>query len=132
MKRVLIVDDQADLRRLVRWSLEMLEDGVELHEANGSAAALRMAESIKPDLVLLDVMMPGPMNGLEVCRQLRAMPDLSHTKIVLVSARGQINDVREGVAAGANSYIVKPFSPQKLLDTVESMFTKADSSKEPS
>lgn len=121
MKRVLIVDDQADLRRLVRWSLEMLDVPVELQECSDAAEALQIARSIKPDVVLLDVMMPGPLDGLAVCREIRADDALKGTRVVLVSARGQASDVRSGVDAGADAYIVKPFSPQRLLETVEKL-----------
>jgi len=121
MKRVLIVDDQADLRRLVRWSLEALEAPVELHESTGAAAALEAAATLKPELVLLDVMMPGPIDGLEACRRIRVMPALGACRVLLLSARGQAADVRAGMDAGAHAYIVKPFSPQRLLDTVEKL-----------
>jgi len=127
MKRLLIVDDQADLRRLMRWSLEVLETPVELHEAAGSEAGLAMAMSLRPDLVLLDVMLPGGIDGLEVCRRIRAEESLQATRVVLVSAKGQACDVRAGLDAGAHAYIVKPFSPQRLLETVEKLLQSAPS-----
>ncbi|MEK8032739.1 response regulator [Ideonella sp. DXS29W] len=123
MKRVLIVDDQADLRRLVRWSLEMLDVPAEAHEASDATVALQLVQTLKPDIVLLDVMMPGPIDGLEVCRQIRANSMLASTRVVLVSARGQATDVRTGIEAGAHAYIVKPFSPQRLLETVERLLS---------
>lgn len=123
MKHVLVVDDHADLRQLVRWSLEDLEQPVELHEATNGAAGLQIACAVRPDLALLDVMMPEEPNGLEVCRRIRATPALAQTRIVLLSARGQASDVQAGLAAGANAYIVKPFSPQQLLDTVDQFLT---------
>ena len=119
MKQVLIVDDQADLRKLLRWSLDEFEDRLELHEASNGAAALEKAVEVKPDLVLLDVMMPGELNGLQVCRRLRDMPLLERTRIVLLSARAQATDIQEGMAAGADAYMVKPFSPQRLIETVQ-------------
>lgn len=119
MKQVLIVDDQADLRKLLRWSLDEFEDRLELHEASNGAAALEKAVSVKPDLVLLDVMMPGELNGLQVCRRLRDMPSLERTRVVLLSARAQATDIQEGMAAGADAYMVKPFSPQRLIETVQ-------------
>lgn len=121
MNRVLIVDDQADLRRLVRWSLEVLEGPVELHDAAGAAAALDMALALRPTLVLLDVMMPGPMDGLALCRRIRATQCLSATRVILISARGQDTDIQAGLEAGAEAYIVKPFSPQRLLETVDKL-----------
>jgi two-component system phosphate regulon response regulator PhoB len=119
MKRVLIVDDQADLRRLVRWSLEGLDVPVDIHEATGAASGLQAAASLQPALVILDVMMPGPMDGLEACRRIRATPSLASARVILLSARGQEADVRAGTEAGAHAYIVKPFSPQRLLEAVE-------------
>ena len=70
MKKILIVDDHADIRRLIRLTLEFAE--YEIREAQDGEIALRMAQEVAPDLVLLDVMMPGPIDGLEVCRRLRA------------------------------------------------------------
>jgi DNA-binding response OmpR family regulator len=117
VKTVLIIDDHADLRRLVSWSLEMLEDEITLLEAKDGTTGLALAHRVRPDLVLLDVMMPGELNGLEVCRRIRADTELSATRVVLLSARGQASDVKAGLEAGAHSYMVKPFSPQRLLDT---------------
>lgn len=121
MKKVLIVDDQADLRSLVRISLELLDPPVQTHEATEGESALRLAKELSVDLVLLDVMMPGTLSGLDVCRHMRAMPELAHTRVVLLSARGQATDVRAGIAAGAHAYIVKPFSPERLLETAEKL-----------
>jgi CheY-like chemotaxis protein len=121
MNKILVIDDQADLRRLVRWALEMLKDPIELHEGSSGAKALELANQLKPRLILLDVMMPGGIDGLEVCRQIKATPELAHTKIVLLSARGQTQDVKTGLDAGADAYMVKPFSPQRLLDAVEQL-----------
>ena len=119
MKKVLIVEDHADVRVLVRMTLE-LED-YELHEASDGRAGLEMARSLKPALVLLDVMMPG-LDGLSVCRAIRADASLRHTRVMLLSARGQAEDQRAGLAAGADRYLVKPFSPMSLLDVVSAIF----------
>jgi two-component system phosphate regulon response regulator PhoB len=123
MKQVLVVDDQADLRRLVRWSLEMLEIPFTLHEANNGEAGLRMASVVAPDLMLLDVMMPGDLSGLDVCRQMRQDTRLAQTKIVLLSARGQSTDVQAGLDAGADAYVVKPFRPLQLVEAVEKLIS---------
>lgn len=121
MKKVLIIDDHADLRRLVRWSLELLEHEVELHEAHQGTTGLQKARELRPDLVLMDVMMPGELNGLQACERIRQDPLLARTRVVLLSARGQATDVQAGLAAGADAYIVKPFSPQRLLETAEQL-----------
>jgi CheY-like chemotaxis protein len=116
MKRILIVDDQPDIRELVRMTLEI--DGHEVHEAEDGASALQAARRLAPELVLLDVMMPGGMDGLAVCRALRSDPSRRRTRIVMLSARGQKSDIEAGRAAGADAYLAKPFSPRQVLDVV--------------
>jgi len=123
MKKVLIVDDQADIRRLVRWSLEIVD--VEVHEATDGLDALRCCAELKPDLMLVDVMMPGDIDGLEVCRRVKASNEMRGTRVVLLSARGQVTDIEAGVAAGADAYMVKPFSPQRLVETAEKLLSAA-------
>ena len=113
MKRVLIVEDQADIRKLIRMTLEF--EDYEIHEASDGAAGLRIARDIKPDLMLLDVMMPGGIDGLEVCRRIRANPRHRRTKILMLSAR----DREVGREVGADEYLVKPFSPLQLIETIE-------------
>lgn len=114
---LLIVDDHGEIRRLVRLTFD--PDRHEIHEAADGAEALALARRVRPRVVLLDVMMPGPLDGLEVCRGLKAEPDLSGLRVVLLSARGQRHDIDAGLAAGADGYFVKPFSPIALLDHVE-------------
>lgn len=116
MKRILIVDDQPDLRELVRMTLEI--DGHEVHEAEDGPSALQAVRRLAPELVMLDVMMPGGMDGLAVCRALRADPTRRRTRVVMLSARGQKVDIEAGRAAGADAYLAKPFSPRQLLDVV--------------
>jgi len=113
----LVVDDHADIRKLIRLTLEF--EDVEIHEAPDAATAVATAQALRPDLVLLDVMMPGAFDGLEACRRLRADPALAHTRILLLSARGQRSDIEAGLAAGADAYLLKPFSPLALLETVQ-------------
>ena len=117
MKRVLIVEDQADIRKLIRMTLEF--EAYEIHEAPDGPTGLRLAHSLRPDLMLLDVMMPGALDGLQVCRHIKSDPDLAHIKIVLLTARGQARDREAGNLAGAEDYRVKPFSPLHLIDTIE-------------
>ena len=117
MKRVLIVDDQPDIRKLIRMTLEF--ENYEIHEASDGASGLRLAGGVLPDLILLDVMMPGEIDGLQVCRAVRANPALSGTRVVLLTARGQARDHEAGRLAGADEYLVKPFSPLQLIETIE-------------
>lgn len=117
MHRVLIVEDQTDIRKLIRLTLEF--EDFEIHEASDGASGLSMARAIKPDILLLDVMMPGEMDGLQVCRHIKQEPTTRHMKVVLLTARGQARDREAGQQAGADEYLVKPFSPLQLIETIE-------------
>ena len=123
MKRILIVEDQADIRKLIRMTLEV--ESYEIHEAGDGAFGLRMASAVRPDLVLLDVMMPGEMDGLQVCQAIKSNPALASVKVVLLTARGQAVDREAGKQAGADEYLVKPFSPLQLIDTIERLMAVA-------
>ena len=124
MKKILIVDDHADIRRLIRMTLEF--EDYEISEAHDGETALCMAGRMQPDLVLLDVMMPGPGHGLEVCRRLRAdFPGEHPLRVIMLSARGQAVDREAGLAAGADTYLVKPFSPLQLIDCIAALWAPA-------
>lgn len=123
MKRVLIVEDQADIRKLIRMTLEF--EPYEIHEAANGTEGLQLAVSVQPDLILLDVMMPGELDGLQVCARVRAMPALQGTRVVLLTARGQTQDRDAGQEAGADEYLIKPFSPLQLIETIERLMPSA-------
>ncbi len=115
-KRVLVVDDDRVIQQLLEVNLELEGYEVVATAADGKEALEKIAE-LKPDLVILDIMMPK-MDGLEVCRRLRADPDLSEIPVILLSARAQDMDIREGLEIGASAYLTKPFDPVELLDVV--------------
>lgn len=117
MTRIVVVEDQADIRRLIRWSLE--EGDYQIFEAANGRLGLDAVRALRPDLLLLDVMMPGELDGYQVCRMLRAEADFARLPIVMLTARAQESDRRAGEQAGADDYLVKPFSPMVLADTVE-------------
>jgi two-component system, OmpR family, phosphate regulon response regulator PhoB len=117
--KILIVDDQADLRKLIRLTLQPAN--FQVSEAITGQEALERAAEIVPDLVLLDVMMPGDLNGYGVCRALKARPQFARTKVILLTARGQEADLELGRVAGADDYLVKPFSPTQLLNLVHTL-----------
>ena len=123
MQRVLIVEAQPDIRKLIRMTLEF--EAYEIAEAPDGAQGLRMAQEIQPDLMLLDVMMPGELDGLQVCQRIKADPALAHIKVVLLTARGQASDLDAGQTVGADEYLVKPFSPLQLVDTIERLMPPA-------
>lgn len=117
MRRVLIVDDQADIRRLIRWTLEE-EPCLETKEVSNGAAALETASRWRPHLVILDVMFPGELTGLDVCAQLKQGPRSISTKVLLISALAGSQDINAGDAAGADVYMPKPFKPTELIRQV--------------
>ncbi len=114
--RVLITDDHADIRKLVRMTLDTAD--VEVYEADNAASALDLIYRIRPTVVLMDIMMPGEMDGLDACRQIKADADLARTIVIMLTARGQQADLDAGKTAGADAYLVKPFSPLELLGMV--------------
>lgn len=117
-KKIVIVDDQPHLRLLIAQCLEELEDeGVALLLAADGEAGLALIRQERPDLVLLDVMMPK-LNGFEVCEQLRADPSTAGAHVILLTAKGQEGDHLRGREVGANAYVTKPFNPDELLERV--------------
>ncbi len=116
-KIILIVDDQGELRKLVRMTLEFGD--YELHEAENGQRALELSKVIQPDLVILDVIMPGDINGYQVCEKLKQGQNEKVPYVLLLTARGQKSDVEEGERVGADNYLVKPFSPLELIDNVK-------------
>lgn len=124
MKRnALIVDDQPDIRKLILMTME--SEDFTLHETDNGVDALRLAQNLRPAVVLLDVMMPGGLDGYQVCEKIKSDEVLkSATKVILLTARGQRTDVERGQAAGCDAYLVKPFSPIELLDTVDRLVAR--------
>ncbi len=121
--KVLITDDQADIRKLVRMTLDIGD--VEVYEADSGLSALELIERVHPPIVLMDVMMPGDFDGIETCRRIKNNPASAGTIVILLTARGQQSDLDAGMAAGADAYLVKPFSPLELLGLV-SKYSKAN------
>jgi DNA-binding response OmpR family regulator len=111
---VLVVDDDAVLRRVVRAVLEA--DGFKVIEAHDGQQGLEMAAAEQPSVVILDVMMPG-LDGVEVCRRL----DHKATKVLMLTALGDVTTEVASLEAGARGYLTKPFSSMELLDRVEEL-----------
>ena len=114
-KTILVVDDQDELRLLISLSLQSLGRIVEASNAV-QARALLAAE--RPDIVMLDIWLGNGESGLDVCAAIKHDPATSATRVVLLSACGQQSDIAAGMEAGADLYIVKPFSPLELMDAV--------------
>ena len=115
IQKILAVDDNPSIRRLIRLTLE---GPYEIIEAEDGMTAMAMVREHKPDLVILDIMMPGALDGLQVLEAIKSDPELRQVLVVMVTARGQANDYDIGMQKGADAYIVKPFSPLQLMDWV--------------
>lgn len=120
MKKILIVDDQPEIRELVDVTLR-IGDYTILQAVSGDQA-LAVARAEHPDLILLDVMMPNSsIDGFEVCRQLKSDPLTQNINIVMLTARGQEADQELGQQVGADDYFTKPFSPLQLMKKIEEL-----------
>lgn len=115
MPRVLVVDDEAVIRQLIAINLEL--EGFEVHQAVDGLDALARAGELDPDVVTLDVMMPG-LDGWATARRLRADPATRRARIVLISARTRPADVERAREAGADAYVTKPFDPDDVVEAV--------------
>lgn len=118
-RTILIADDHADLRKLIRMTL--LGGPFTVLEAEDGVQALADARARRPDLIILDVMMPGELDGYQVCAAAKADPALRDVPVILVTARAQRADLQAGQEAGADAYLIKPFSPMELLERVTAM-----------
>jgi DNA-binding response OmpR family regulator len=120
-KKILIVDDEPHIRALLEQTLEDLEDeGVELLTAGDGLEAWTAAQQERPDLIILDVMMPR-MSGYEVCERIKSEPTLSDVYIIMLTAKGQAVDRQRGEQVGANEYVTKPFDPDYLIERAETL-----------
>ncbi|MCB5189961.1 response regulator [Methylobacillus arboreus] len=127
MYKVLIIEDQEDVRKLIHISLG--DDQYSIYEANNGDSGLALAEQLKPDLILMDIMMPGIMNGYQICDKLKGEEDFKNTKIIFLTARAQEQDLLNGYRSGCDDYLVKPFSPIRLAEIVESLLFGGDSQR---
>lgn len=121
MAKVLLVDDHSDIRRLVRITLGK---AFEVLEAEDGATALEIVRRQKPDLVVLDVMMPGTLDGLQVLDAIKADVNLTTTRVIMVTARGQAQDYEYGMQHGADAYFIKPFSPLQLVASIKEILAR--------
>ena len=127
-RRVLIVDDEPN----IVTSLEFLMrgDDYEVRVARNGEEALQLAESFRPDIVVLDVMMPQ-RSGFEVCQKIRENPVLGDVKIVMLTAKGRDVEKEKGLDLGANAYVTKPFSTKELMNTVRGLLPRSERADSP-
>ena len=124
MTSVLVVDDDPDVCDLVTYKLE--QSGFEVRRASDGDAALREVARQVPDLVLLDIMMPG-ISGLEVLERWRSDVATAAIPVVMLTAKAQENDVERGFELGADDYVIKPFSPRELVRRVTAVLSRRQS-----
>jgi DNA-binding response OmpR family regulator len=122
MKKILIVEDHPEIRNLMRLTLK--EGDFEVHDADDAASGWDAVLRLQPEIVLLDIMMPGEMDGLQLCRRIKDDDRTRATQVVLVSARGHRNDIAIGLDAGADDYLLKPFNPFRLLEVIALLTAK--------
>ena len=115
---ILIVEDDPTI--IISLEFLMKQKGYTVYTATDGTEALNLATQHQPDLMLMDVMLPAP-TGLEVCKKLKKQEQFKNLKIILLTAKGRIQDKQDGLAAGADAYVTKPFSTQKLLLAVENL-----------
>ncbi len=120
-ERILVVDDEEDILELIRYSLD--REGYDVVTATSGEKALEATQTQLPDLIVLDLMLPG-IDGLEFCRLLRRNEKTTHVPVVMVTAKGEEPDVVTGLELGADDYITKPFSPRVLLARIRAVLRR--------
>ena len=115
-KKVLICDDDAVILKLLQVNLEL--EGYDVITGRNGEEAVRLAQAERPDLIILDIMMPK-LDGYQACRQIKARESTKDIPIIFLSAKAQHTDIERGIAYGVAAYMTKPFDPNELLDIVE-------------
>lgn len=120
-QKVLVVEDHRDTRELLKYNLSAA--GFDVAAAEDGQLGLNLAQAFKPDIILLDLMMPGT-DGLEVCRQLKGDPGLARIPVIMLTAKGEEVDKIVGLELGADDYVVKPFSPRELVLRIKAILRR--------
>ncbi len=121
MPRILVAEDEKDIRELIAFTLRFA--GFDVLLATNGAEAVEVAEAERPDLVILDVRMPR-MSGYEACRRLKENPQTASLPVVFLSAKGQDSEIQQGLESGAEEYILKPFAPDELIQQVRNILNR--------
>jgi CheY-like chemotaxis protein len=121
MAKILIAEDERDIRDLVAFTLRFA--GHEVFAAANGEEAVDMAPKVNPDIILMDVRMPR-MTGYEACKLMKQNPELKDIPVVFLSAKGQEAEIQQGLDAGAEDYLLKPFAPDQLTSRVKAILAK--------
>lgn len=119
--KILIADDEPDILEFIRYNLE--KEGYQVHTAEHGRQALQVAKKMKPELIILDIMMPE-LDGVEVCRELRSMPEFDKSVIAFLTARNEDYSQIAGFEAGGDDYITKPIRPRVLVSRIEALLRR--------
>ncbi len=115
-KKIVVADDEPDVLFMTAFSLRTV-GGFDVIEARNGLEAVEKAQQVHPDLIVLDIKMPR-MNGYEACRRLKEIPELRDVPVIFLSAKGQRQEIEDGLSLGAADYILKPFAPEELISKV--------------
>jgi DNA-binding response OmpR family regulator len=121
MAKIVIAEDEPDIRELIAFTLRFA--GYEVITGSNGEEGYQLTRSERPDLVMLDVRMPK-LTGYEACKRIKSEPELAATPVIFLSAKGQENEIEQGLAAGAEEYLLKPFAPDQLVDRVKAVLAK--------
>ncbi len=124
MVKILVAEDETDIRELIAFSLINI-GGFDVVKAKNGAEAVEKAKAEQPDLILMDVRMPQ-MTGYEACAELKKIPETQEIPVVFLSAKGQDQEIQQGLKLGAIEYILKPFAPDELTDQVREILKRWD------
>jgi CheY-like chemotaxis protein len=120
--KALLVDDEPDIVTLLKMSFELF--GYDVEEAENGEKCLEMLKlGSRPDVIIMDVMMPG-MSGYDVCKRIKRDPDLKKIKVVMLTAKGMPDDIDEGMTSGADGYIIKPCDPYEIREKIKAIMSK--------
>ncbi len=122
-KKILLIEDEQDIVELVTYNLN--REGYDVLSSRSGEDGLKKARTVKPDLILLDIMLPG-INGLDICRALKGDDKTNHIPIIMLTARNEDIDVVTGLEVGADDYVTKPFSPRILTARIRAMFRRSE------
>jgi DNA-binding response OmpR family regulator len=119
-RKILIAEDEPNI--VISLEFLLKEAGYEVAVARDGSQALSLAGTVRPDLIVLDVMLPA-LNGFDVCRRLRASREAKHTKVLMLTARGRESEAARGMAAGADAYMTKPFATRELMRVIAELLS---------
>ncbi len=121
-EKIVVVEDEADIREIIEHNLS--REGYQVHTSSDGENGLQLVKRESPDLVLLDLMLPG-LDGLDVCRELKSDPSTRSIPIIMVTAKGEESDIVLGLGIGADDYVAKPFSPQELIARIKAILRRS-------